>query len=399
MGPIMKQPVAIVGMGCLCALGEGYEPCTEALFMTPPTPYPPQYFETTHTKRYPVFEMGRWKAPSTSTKYMRTTQLGLSAAKEAIAVVDKEMFSDTCQAGVCVGSTVGVTLNNEPFYRRYRLRDDPSMAAIYRYLKSNPAQAVANELGFQGPCQTIANACSSGTDAIGVGARWIAIGLCDWVLAGGTDELCRTTYNGFIALQITSNEPCRPFDANRTGLNLGEGAAFVLMASDTVIHKTGLPVKGHVLAYGAGCDAYHLTAPAPDGRGLGQALDQIFETDGIEKDAVAFVNAHGTGTKDNDLTESSVLATYLPGVPFISTKRYTGHTLGAAGAIEAVLTLGCLEVGKIPPSAGFDTPDSQLPAAPVKTETLIDGSIALSQSLAFGGNNAVLALAGTKGIG
>lgn len=395
----MKQPVAIVGTGCLCALGVDTKTCIEALFEVPPTPIPPQRFAATHNKAYPVFEIAQWEDSSIPTKYMRTARLGLAAAKEAFSVFSAGSSRiDIGRAGVCVGTTVGVALNNEAFYRQYRLYKDPSMAAIRRYLQSNPAQVVADELGFKGPCQTIANACSSGTDAIGVGAGWIANGLCDWVLAGGADELCRTTYNGFISLQITSDEPCRPFDADRRGLNLGEGAAFVLMGSDTTIKNLGLPIRGYVMAYGAGCDAYHLTAPAPDGRGLHQALDQIFKNDLIQKASIAFVNAHGTGTKDNDLTESKVLATGLADIPFISTKRFTGHTLGAAGAIEAVLTLGCLEQGKIPASPGLDKPDPQLPAIPVKTETPIMGGVALSQSLAFGGNNAILALASPTGV-
>jgi 3-oxoacyl-[acyl-carrier-protein] synthase-1/3-oxoacyl-[acyl-carrier-protein] synthase II len=144
------------------------------------------------------------------------------------------------------------------------------------------------------------------------------------------------------------------------------------------------------LSYGAACDAYHLTAPAPDGSGLKQALSAALTASKKTAADIGFINAHGTGTPDNDRVESKVLHEMLPGVPFLSTKGYTGHTLGAAGAIEAAFTIASLEAGKIPASAGFATPDPDLPRLPVQHETDLNGSMAISQSLAFGGNNAVL---------
>ncbi len=148
--------------------------------------------------------------------------------------------------------------------------------------------------------------------------------------------------------------------------------------------------RASVLSFGSGCDAYHLTAPAPDGRGLKQAIAAAMAACDKTAEHVAFVNAHGTGTLDNDRVESLVLNELLPQVPYLSTKGYTGHTLGAAGAIEAAFTIACLEAGKIPASAGFETPDPELPTTPVKHQTAVNGSIAITQSLAFGGNNAVV---------
>jgi len=147
-----------------------------------------------------------------------------------------------------------------------------------------------------------------------------------------------------------------------------------------------------VLSYGSACDAFHLTAPAPDGKGLKQALTSAMTADNLKIDDVAFVNAHGTGTPDNDRVESSVLHELLPGVPFLSTKGYTGHALGAAGAIEAAFTIACLEAGTIPASAGFTTRDPELATTPVQRQTPVKGTIAITQSLAFGGNNAVVIL-------
>jgi 3-oxoacyl-[acyl-carrier-protein] synthase-1/3-oxoacyl-[acyl-carrier-protein] synthase II len=144
------------------------------------------------------------------------------------------------------------------------------------------------------------------------------------------------------------------------------------------------------LSYGSACDAYHLTAPDPDGSGLKQALSAALTACNKTAADIGFINAHGTGTPNNDRVESKVLYEMLPGVPFLATKGSTGHTLGAAGAIEAAFTIACLEAQKIPPSAGFTTPDPELPWSPVQHETDVNGSMAISQSLAFGGNNAVL---------
>ena len=264
------------------------------------------------------------------------------------------------------------------------------MAAINRFLNSNPARVIAEQYGVSGPCQTVVNACSSGTDAIGLGAAWIRSGICDIVLAGGADELCRVTYNGFISLMITAESPCRPFDVDRKWLNLGEGAAMLVLESNAFCRKRNQVPHAMLLSYGSACDAYHLIAPAPDGRGLKQAIATAMAACQTSVDNIAFINAHGTGTPDNDRVESQVLNELLSGVPFLSTKGYTGHTLGAAGAIEAAFTIACLSAGKIPASAGFETPDPDLLSIPVQQETAVDGTIAISQSLAFGGNNAVV---------
>jgi 3-oxoacyl-[acyl-carrier-protein] synthase-1/3-oxoacyl-[acyl-carrier-protein] synthase II len=272
------------------------------------------------------------------------------------------------------------------------------MVHITRLLNSNPAAVIAREFDLCGPCQTVVNACSSGTDAIGLGASWIKSGLCDIVLAGGTDELCHVTYNGFISLMITDDVPCKPFDRNRKGLNLGEGAAILVLESENSRRARNKKARAFVLGYGASCDAYHFTAPHPEGRGLRRAIGETIALGNITADNIAFVNAHGTGTPDNDRTESLVLADMLPGVPFLSTKGYTGHTLGAAGAIEAVFTVACLEVGRIPRNAGFSTPDPDLPVTPAETEMAVKGHVALSESLAFGGHNAALAFGTDRGL-
>jgi len=365
-----------------------------SLFTGKRNPIAPTRFSSGHQVAYPVFEIssashsGDWSQKS---DILFTAELALMAAQEAIenAGWNHEALKDK-RVGVCIGTTVGSTMNNEEFYRSYRNGENPNMEAITRFLNSNPARLIAAKYGLTGPCQTVVNACSSGTDAIGLGASWIRSGMCDVVLAGGADELCRVTYNGFISLMITDDSPCRPFDAGRKGLNLGEGAAVLVLESSDLCRSRKQPARATVTGYGSGCDAYHLTAPAPDGRGLKQAITAAMAACNKTIENVAFVNAHGTGTTDNDRVESLVLNELLPQIPYLSTKGYTGHTLGAAGAIEAAFTIACLEAGEIPASAGFETRDPELPVTPVTHQTPVKGSIAITQSLAFGGNNAVI---------
>ena len=386
--------VAVTGIGCLCALGLTLKECMDSMAGGGCKPHPPSRFSSTHSTVYPVFEICKMPSARSNglqSNIMLTAKFALAAVAEALdnAGLNRKMLQDK-RVGVCVGTTVGSSMNNEEFYRDYRSSGRPPMDAITRFLNSNPAQVIADRYGVVGPCQTIVNACSSGTDAIGLGAAWIRSGFCDVVIAGGADELCRVTYNGFISLMITDESPCRPFDVDRKGLNLGEGAAMLVLESKAHCRKRNQRRHAMLLSYGSACDAYHLTAPAPDGGGLKRAITAALSRCPEPVDNLAFINAHGTGTPDNDRVESQVLHQLLAGVPYLSTKGYTGHTLGAAGAIEAAFTIACLEVGKIPASAGFESPDPELPATPVQRETPVNGTLAISQSLAFGGNNAVV---------
>ncbi len=388
----MSHAVAISGAGCLCAAGMTLNDSLQSMLQGRRNPQPPAAFKTSHPETFPVFEIRRdLPAPGNDDELLRTTRLALSAAMEALA--DAGLTVGTLQGlkvGVCVGTTVGSAMNNEDFYRDFRNGEDPSMAPIERYLRSNPAAAVARHFKLDGPCQVVVNACSSGTDAIGIGAAWVRAGLCDIALVGGADELCRTTYNGFSSLMITANEPCRPFDANRKGLNLGEGAGMLVLESESSLAKRGKIQRGFVLGYGSATDAYHLTAPHPDGVGLRRAVGEALSMGNVKASELAFINAHGTGTPDNDRVESRVLADLFPQIPFVSTKCYTGHTLGAAGAIEAALSLACLEQGKIPANIGFNDQDPELPTCPSSQIVSFCGRFALSESLAFGGNNAAV---------
>jgi len=398
-----QLPVAVTGMGCICAAGNTVKECFNALLAERKDPAPPKLFTSGHSISYPVFEISHDLASMKlrgDSGITRTAKLALFAAYEAIrdAGLDCDLGCLNSQRiGVCLGTTVGTAMNNEGFYRQYLNNEQPDMAHITMLLRSNPAMVLAREFDICGPCQTVANACSSGTDAIGIAISWIKSGLCDIVLAGGADELCHVTYNGFISLMITDEGPCKPFDRDRKGLNLGEGAAILVLESESARQNRNRKARALALGYGASCDAYHFTAPHPDGRGLRRAIAEAIAQSGYSAGDIAFVNAHGTGTPDNDKVESRVLADMLPDVPFISTKGHTGHTLGAAGAIEAVFTVASLETGKLPKNAGLTVPDPELPVIPAITETMIEKEVALSESLAFGGHNGVLVFAKNRG--
>lgn len=389
-------PVPIVGIGCICSAGTSLAQCMQTLYDGERHPAPPTHFSFPGTPAFPVFEVredfftpDRWKKKDV----LRSSQLALTAALQAAE--DAGLDPNSLQrrkVGVCLGTNVGSSMNNESFYRDNVEGCDPFIPPVERFLLSNPTCSIMSEFELNGPAQTVANACSAGSDAIGIGASWINSGLCDAVITGGADEMYRVTYTGFKSLFLNDDSPCKPFDAHRKGLNLGEGAAIFLLVSQSLAKELRLTTRGYVMGYGSASDAYHFTKPRPDGKGLRRAIEEALASARVSPEEIAFVNAHGTGTIDNDRTESIVLSDMLPGIPFLSTKGYTGHTLGASGAIEAAFTVACVETGRIPASAGFSVPDPELPCMPVAQNTTIAGSVAISETLAFGGSNAVLVL-------
>jgi 3-oxoacyl-(acyl-carrier-protein) synthase len=267
------------------------------------------------------------------------------------------------------------------------------MAPVDRFLHGNLAAAVAKALNVEGPSMTVTNACASGTDAIGIAMSWIKAGICDVAIAGGADELNRVPLAGFNSLGILSPALCSPFDVNRQGLNLGEGAGIVVLEKTSTAHARGIHSDLFAAGFGTACDAYHLTSPRPDGAFLKAAVERALAEAGLAPEEIAFVNAHGTATPDNDRVEGAVLAdVFGRDVVVLSTKGYTGHTLGAAGGVEAVFSALALRSGWIPLCAGFCEKDPDIPVVPVREQTAIDGVYAMSTSLAFGGGNSALVI-------
>jgi 3-oxoacyl-(acyl-carrier-protein) synthase len=347
-------------------------------------------FETSLT--YPVFEVKSLGRKARDDE-MRSVSLASCAVEEALNDAGLSSSLSRFRVGVCLGTTVASQLNDMDFYRAYRSEKPISMGSVDRYLKGNLAEAVGRAIGSRGPSLTVVNACSSGADAIGVALSWLRDGVCDIAIAGGADELNIVPLCGFGALGILSDSICAPFDRDRKGLNLGEGAGVLVLESEEIARKRGKPFLLQLSGYGSAADAFHLTAPSPDGSGLEAPLNKAMSEAGIHAGDVCFVNAHGTATPDNDKIEGSVFKRIFGSeIKFLSSKGFIGHTLGAAGGLEAAFTAAALREGWIPGSAGFVQEDDEIQLSPVREATPIAGRFAVSTSLAFGGNNAAIVI-------
>lgn len=385
-----RTKIAITGMGVVSAAGAGLRETLDTFESGRRNVGPVSLFP--FSLDYPVFEI---KDSSFESKHdgERTLKLASHALKEALREAGLEDGVRGMRVGVCLGTTVANQFNDLDFYREYRKSRFVMMEPVERYVNGNLAEVVMASLEAQGPCYTVANACSSGTDALGMAVSLLKSGMCDIAVAGGADELNKIPLCGFGALSVVSNAPCAPFDRAREGLNLGEGSGVMILETEAHALERGVKPELFISGYGSACDAYHLTAPRPDGSGLENAVMRALSEAGIGPGDVGFINAHGTATRDNDKVEGSVIGRIFgSGMKFLSTKGYTGHTLGAAGGLEAIFTAVALKEGWIPESAGFVEKDEEIPAAPVTEKTEINKNFAVSNSLAFGGNNAVVVL-------
>ncbi|HXD38641.1 MAG TPA: beta-ketoacyl-[acyl-carrier-protein] synthase family protein [Rhodanobacter sp.] len=285
-------------------------------------------------------------------------------------------------------ASIGAT---EEAYRRLdaagHFPDDMRRPAIHT--PHSPSAFVAAALELAGPCLTVSTACSSSAKVFASAERMIRLGLVDAAVVGGVDTLCDSVLFGFNALELVSAAPCRPFDAARDGLSLGEAAGFALLErADTA---PGMP---RLLGYGEASDAHHMSAPHPDGLGAELALRDALARAGLESSQVDYINLHGTASRKNDEVEAAWVNRHFPATTRVSsTKGYTGHTLGAAGIVEAVLALLAIEHGLVPGNLGGDTPDPDCGACFAWRNERQRIDVALSNSFGFGGSNACLAFA------
>lgn len=290
------------------------------------------------------------------------------------------------EAVVFATTSGGMPLGEEFFSSVARGGDGQSAARRLRgYLPAVPVLDTLRVLGIEAPLRVVSNACASGTNAVGLGARMIRDGLVTRVLVGGYDALSQLVFSGFDSLQAMTPSLCRPFDAHRDGLVLGEGAAVLCLEAGF----DGVQVSG----YGAFTDTHHLTQPNPSGIGPASAMRLAIESAGCHAHCIGYVNAHGTATPQNDACEANALLQIVPDAPVSSTKPFTGHALGAAGAIEAVFTAMALTEGFLPPNLNFSSSD------PGMDLDIVTGSgrkvpirAAMSNSFGFGGANASLVL-------
>ena len=385
---VKSERIVISGIGIISAAGNGVGETMDSFLSGKRNAGPVTLFPT--ELKCPVFEVKnipREKKQNSN----RTLSLFLQALKEATNDAGLTDELSNFRVGVCVGTTVASQLNDIDFYRAYRNTKNASMDPIERFLKGNLSEVIATRIKAQGPVMTVVNACSSGADAIGAALSWLRSGLCDIVIAGGADELNLIPFCGFASLGVASNSMCAPFDRDREGLNLGEGAGVLILETESHARKRGRDFDLFISGYGLASDAYHLTTPHPEGLGLEVALMRAMLEADITSEDVCFVNAHGTATIHNDQVEAKVLnKVFGPELTFLSTKGFTGHTLGAAGGLEAAFTALSLRKKWIPASIGFVNQDSEMPIKPVIKKTSIEGDTAISVSLAFGGNNTAL---------
>ena len=330
----------------------------------------------------------------------RSDKLAWIAAREALAAAGLESGPDALnpeRMGVMLGCTVGGMLSTEQvltcLLRGLKRRFGP----LRFHECAGGTDLCARKLGALGPCATVSTACSAGAMAILAAAELIEQGEADLMLAGGTDSLSRLTLNGFGSLLLLDPEGCRPFDARRAGISLGEGAAMLVLEAEESARARGAPVLARLAGWGASCDAFHATAPHPEGRGACAAIQSAFERGSIQPADIDYVSAHGTGTPLNDAAESRAYAAAFAGrkrpVPVSSTKGHFGHCLGAAGALEAAVTAIAIRSGALFPTLRLGN------AVPCAEVDWLKGEprrqplpVAMSVSAGFGGSNAALVL-------
>ena len=329
-----------------------------------------------------------------SRRRSRADRLALAAAREALADADLSPRDRTDMA-LIVGAVGGGMLEGEAWYWDEALHPGPSpkIGALRSILPASHSEVIGWRLGLGGPRETVVMACASGAASIAFGADLIRSGATPLALAGGVDAITRICFMGFNALKLLDPEPCRPFDRGRRGMSIGEAAAFLVLEDAEHCRRRGGRSLGEVLGAGVTTDAHHVTAPHPEGEGMIRAMREALAAAGREPGDVGYVNAHGTGTLQNDRVEALAMARVFGEgrVLVSSTKSLVGHTMAAAGSVEAAATLLSLQHGLIPPTANLRDPDPDVPFDCVaQTARTVEVDTALSNSFGFGGQNVSL---------
>ncbi|MCB0790684.1 MAG: beta-ketoacyl-[acyl-carrier-protein] synthase family protein [Flavobacteriales bacterium] len=399
----MSGQVHIIGMGVISALGETVSANLDALLAERTGIGPIARLDTRHRGYLPAAEvrseneaLAARALPADPRSWTRTALLALIAAREAIA--EAGLAPRGQRTGLISATTVGGMDSAELIYPRFF--DDDAPDEVLRFLGTHDpgdhSERVARELGIEGCVTTISTACSSSANAIMLGARLIRAGRLDVAVVGGADALSRFTVNGFNSLMILDDRPCTPFDRDRRGLNLGEAAAYLVIASDAYVEAHGVPTLARVSGYANTNDAFHATASSPEGEGAFLAMQGALRRADLAPTAIDHINVHGTGTLNNDASEGRALVRLFGGSPppFSSTKAFTGHTLGAAGAVEAVFATLAIRQGVMFANLRFTTPLEEAPTLVPVLHTREEQRIrhVLSSSFGFGGNNTSLVI-------
>ncbi len=390
--------VAITGMGIISSIGNSVEENYSSLIENKMGISRIQNIPTVHADVIKVGEIKKTNAElvselqlSDDNNFSRTAMLGTIAAKQALENAGITAINEFKTGLISATSVGGMDITEKYYYDYFK---DPN---LIKYIScqdgGDVAEKIAQELGLKGMVTTISTACSSAANAIMMGARLIKSGKLDRVIVGGTDALAKFTINGFKTLMILSDDYNKPFDQNRKGLNLGEAAAFLVLESDEIVAQQNKKVLARISGYGNANDAFHQTASSENGEGAYLAMKKAFEISGLKPSEIDYINVHGTATPNNDLSEGRALLRIYneENVPdFSSTKPFTGHTLAAAAAIEAVYSVLALQNNVVYPNLNFETPMEEFDLKPQTSLKNKNIEHVLSNSFGFGGNCSTL---------
>lgn len=400
-----ERRIAITGIGLICALGPTREAVWRHMLDGACGIRPVSQFDTEDYRSGVAAEVDLSDAWADATpfrrrRWSRSDMMAVLAATEAeqdAGLLDSGI--DRRRVGVLLGAGTGDLVRNEAYYFTMRQKgiDRARPSWIHNHFASTPVDVVASHLGVEGMRNCLVAACSSSTIAIQQGVDAIRAGRLDAAFAGGTDALARLTFAGFNALRLMDPEPCRPFDKGRNGMNIGEGAAILVLEEMARARARGAHIYAEIAGCSFTCEAYHPTAPEPEGRAIGQTIASALKDAGIDAGAVDHVNAHGTATPQNDRAESRglhvVFGDRARRLPVTSIKAMIGHCLGAAGALEAAAVAMTIDRGVIPPTIHHETPDPECDVDVVANEAReARVRCVVSTSLAFGGNDSALVM-------
>ena len=388
----MNHPVYIAGIGVISSIGNNVAENLASLKTGKAGIQAMQRLQSIHKDTLPVAEVKlsdeelaqRAQLPS---YISRTALLSAMAAREAVA--DAAIDLSDWRVGFISANSVGGMDKTEDFFPAF-LQDAGSgdLKMVMNHECGAVTEVVADALGIKDFVTTVSTACSSSANSIFLGARMIRQNVLDVVVAGGTDALTRFTLNGFNTLMILDQEYCQPFDEDRRGLNLGEGAAYVVLVSDKVAATLNSAPVCTLSGWANANDAHHQTASSPEGKGNLLAMEGALRKAGLTPSAIDYINLHGTGTQNNDSSEGAAIAAlfreHYPSMS--STKSFTGHTLGASGAIEAVYSVLAIREGLVFPNLRLQHPMENLPFRVATEPEKKEIRHVLSNSFGFGGN-------------
>ena len=401
--PSVPPRVVVTGVGILTALGLGWKPNAEGFRGGRTAFRPVSLFDVSRQRVKVAAEVDLPDAlPPCSLSRRQVGRLdraGAMLVHAACGAWQQAKWQSADNVPLVLGTTAGGMSLGEAYFRQAmqvprRQRQQPTRAIHYQ--AQVQGRMVLDALGFNGPITIISNACASGSNAIGHAWDLIRRGQAECVLAGGYDALSELVFAGFDALQALSPTVCRPFDAGRDGLALGEGAAVVALETLERARRRGAPILGEVIGYGTSIDQHHLTQPHPQGETALAVMKLACESAHVVPEDIDYLNAHGTGTAMNDGAEAIAIRNWAgeraATLPVSSTKASIGHLLGGAGAVEAVVCLMALCEQWLPPETAFETPDPACNFPIVRRPQDARVNIALSNSFGFGGVNATLIL-------